>query len=178
LIACLKFRDPEHPQGVVRLNELHLQSNNLTTKCLQKLSIVVRLSEGDLRELDLSANKIAITVSEDIHIWETFLEAFKGCYVLKKLDFSQNTLGSRGIEILTRVYVQSDLDYFVETPDDLSYEDPEDRIAALQLDSGKENSKPMGSARAGTGKKQSARQSEFIFIQPSYREYVLTIVVP
>jgi hypothetical protein len=112
LIACLQFRGHEHPQGVVRLAELHLQRNNLTTLSLKKLARVVSLSFGDLRELDLSGNEIMVATTEEKIEWQEFLRSFKNSYMLKKLDFSSNPLGLRGLEILSRVYMQSELDFF------------------------------------------------------------------
>ncbi|KAL2001990.1 hypothetical protein VTN02DRAFT_876 [Thermoascus thermophilus] len=150
LTACLEYRDNDHPDGVVRLTELHLQHNLLTARSLGKLARVITLSAGDLRELDLSSNEIEISNPEQRVIWQEFLQSFSGCYMLKKLDLSRNPLGPRGLEILSRVYMQSDLD-FLETDvndvveattaavDTADEDCLNDRVSALRLDDGKEN---------------------------------------
>lgn len=150
LTACLEYRDKDHPDGVVRLTELHLQRNVLTARSLGKLAKVITLSAGDLRELDLSSNEIEISDPEQREIWQEFLQSFSGCYMLKKLDLSRNPLGPRGLEILSRVYMQSDLD-FLETDvndvveattaaiDTADADCLNDRVSALRLENGKEN---------------------------------------
>ncbi|KAL1988352.1 hypothetical protein VTN96DRAFT_10035 [Rasamsonia emersonii] len=131
--------------GIAKLHELHLQQNALTTRSLHKLARVVSLSERDLRELDLSDNNLEVHTVEQRKIWQEFLESFRGCFMLKKLDFSRNALGPRGLEILAKVYVKSDLDFF--EPDSIITDEPH-RVetssdhAVLPPEVGKENANP------------------------------------
>lgn len=111
LIKCIKFRDKEHPEGAARLTDFILQGNELSAKSLLKLAEVVALSAGDLRELDISHNNIQVQSPQDKAAWQAFLVSFRHCYMLKKLDLGNNRLGIAGIEILARVYIQSELDF-------------------------------------------------------------------
>lgn len=117
LHLALQSSSPEHPQGINKLQELHLQGNLLTVNSLVELAKIIALSAQDLRELDLSNNNINILTDNDVKKWQYFLQSFSQCCVLKKVDFSDNILGARGIEVLARVYIRSDLD-FVETDAD------------------------------------------------------------
>ncbi|GAD92962.1 hypothetical protein NFIA_059010 [Paecilomyces variotii No. 5] len=152
LIQSIAYRNDEHPDGIVRLAELHLSGNNLTAQSLKKLSRVISLSAGDLRELDLSDNKIEIREPEHRKVWQEVLESFQGCYVLKKLDFSRNPLGPRGAEILARVYMQSELDFLESDPDEAEIPAPEneelsEKVQSLTFGSGKENQTPKSSSK-------------------------------
>lgn len=111
LISCINCRDAEHPLGLAKVTELHLQSNKLTVQSLLKLGDVIASSGGDLRELDLSRNDIRIVTEEEKTIWKLFLGSFKNCYMLKKLDLAGNPIGTAGLEILARGYIKSDLDF-------------------------------------------------------------------
>jgi Leucine Rich repeat len=154
LIACLEFRDSDHPQGIGRLTEFHLQNNALTTHSLKKLSRIIALSAGDLRELDLSGNEIRIVTPEQRLSWQQFLESFNTCYMLKKLDFSHNPLGPRGIEILARVYMRSELDFpEVDRGDNVAENAPQEGLrssfTAMRIKSNQENERPLGRASDG-----------------------------
>lgn len=151
LLECMKYRDAEHPDGAAKLTELHLPGNQLTILSLEKLGEVVELSAGDLRELDISRNQIEIHGGDDKGkgTWLGFLKAFEGCYVLKKLDLGMNQLGIAGVELLSRVYMRSDLDFFEE-------EDQErivvEEMAALDVnekenDRGRSKKSPKGKAK-------------------------------
>ena len=98
------------------MQELHLKGNCLTVNALVELAKVIHLSSRDLKELDISNNEISIRTISDAHKWKFFLHSFAQCCVLKKIDFSGNALGTRGIEVLARVYIRSELD-FVEAVD-------------------------------------------------------------
>ncbi|OXV08575.1 hypothetical protein Egran_03661 [Elaphomyces granulatus] len=166
LITCLEFRDRDHPQGVGRLTELHLQNNALTTRSLMKLSRVIVLSAGDLRELDLSGNEIRVVTPEQGLAWQQFLDSFRHCYMLKKLDFSHNPLGSRGIEILARVYMRSELDFVeVDGEDDVvgnasQLEVLSGGFTSLRIENNnQENERPLARASDGQHSKSRPLQS-------------------
>ncbi|KAL2009737.1 hypothetical protein VTN00DRAFT_5544 [Thermoascus crustaceus] len=180
LVACLEYRDKDHPDGVVRLTELHLQRNVLTARSLRKLARVIALSAGDLRELDLSSNEIEISNPEQREIWQEFLQSFSGCYMLKKLDLSRNPLGPRGLEILSRVYMQSDLDFLetdvndvveatattaIETADEDCLND---RVSVLRLENGKENERlsAVNFSKKTPSKSKPSRQSRVQSLSP------------
>ncbi|KAL4892693.1 hypothetical protein BDV59DRAFT_202440 [Aspergillus ambiguus] len=158
LFACIKYRDDAHTDGLARVTELHLQKNQLTVQSLAKLGEVVSLSAGDLREIDLSQNNIRIHTSKEKDIWRDFLDSFKDCYVLKKLDLGGNPLGSAGAEILARVYIKSDLDFLENDADAIigSKADEEavvvERVSSLKISSGQENEAPRCRARKVVGK--------------------------
>ncbi|KAJ5448726.1 hypothetical protein N7445_003547 [Penicillium cf. griseofulvum] len=82
-----KEKDDNHPEGFVRVFELHLGGNCLTFKSLLKLGMAIRFSISDLSDLDLSQNCI------------------------EKLNFSGNALGTPGVEILARIYIRSKLGF-------------------------------------------------------------------
>jgi hypothetical protein len=114
LKELLEFNNDPYPQGIVKLTGLHLQGNQLTASCLQGLSELIRLSAQDLRELNLSNNKIFIkdySSRMEVQEWELFLRSFSQCCVLKKVDFGDNSIGDTGIDIFARVYTQSELDF-------------------------------------------------------------------
>lgn len=113
----MQSNSPECPQGVNKLQELHLKGNRLTANTLVELAKVITLSSRDLKELDISNNDIKIVTASDAQKWRYFLQSFGQCCVLKKIDFSGNALGPLGIELLARFYIRSELD-FVEAVDD------------------------------------------------------------
>jgi len=104
LVKSIQYHD-EHGQ-VVKLEEVCLKGNELTASSLKPLAKVVALAADDLRDLDLSENRISITTSDDAAAWEEFLEAFSSCCVLRRIDFSGNNLGSKAFEVLAKVYGQ------------------------------------------------------------------------
>ncbi|KAL2840556.1 hypothetical protein BJY01DRAFT_236677 [Aspergillus pseudoustus] len=111
LLACILYRGDEHPTGLAKVTEFHLQGNNLSVLSLAKLGEVVAHSAGDLRELDLSNNDIHVASAQERAVWRAFLECFKNCYVLSKLDLSGNPIGPAGLEIFACIYIKSDIDY-------------------------------------------------------------------
>lgn len=113
LIDCLEYRGENHPYGTVRLTELSLKGNALTTASMVKLGRVVALSGDTLIRLDLSDNEIQITNKTQRDEWAAFLESFQGCFMLKKIDFAGNKLGAAGFDVFARVYAKSDLDFVV-----------------------------------------------------------------
>lgn len=72
---------------------------------------MIQLSARDLKEVDISNNEINIVTVSDAQKWKYFLQSFAQCCVLKKIDFSGNSLGTWGIELLARVYIRSELDF-------------------------------------------------------------------
>lgn len=63
--------------GLLRLDELHLAENKISAGGLKHLSPVIALASGDLRDLDLRANCLAVVSQEDADNWELFLRSFK-----------------------------------------------------------------------------------------------------
>ncbi|KAK6354939.1 hypothetical protein TWF696_004067 [Orbilia brochopaga] len=86
-----------------RVEEINLSGNDLTAACLQPLRRALSVCP-ELRDLDLSNNKIAITTPEDMAEWEYFLEGFTSFKCLRRFDVSYNPLGDIGVEILFRTY--------------------------------------------------------------------------
>lgn len=91
---------------VVVLEDLSLKDNGLTINSLKTLAPIISLTCNDLRDLDLSNNRISVETSEDILIWENFLRSFADVCVLRRLDLSGNPLGFKAFETLTRVYAK------------------------------------------------------------------------
>ncbi|GES61111.1 leucine rich repeat protein [Aspergillus terreus] len=167
LLECIQYRDEEHTEGLARVTELHLQKNELTVQSLARLSEVIALSAGDLRELDLSQNNIRVKSPEEQIMWRDFLLSFKHCYMLKKLDLGSNPLGPAGVEILARVYIKSDLD-FLETDADAvigphvdETTDIVEQVTALKIrpEKEKENEAPKHRAKKLLGKAKAPRQN-------------------
>ncbi|KAL8710414.1 MAG: hypothetical protein Q9220_005015 [cf. Caloplaca sp. 1 TL-2023] len=91
---------------VLLLEELCIKSNGLSTTCLPALARVIRLAASDLRDLDISDNAFTITTRQDAKSWEDFLESFRGCIMLRRLDLSGNNLDPKAFEVLARVYTR------------------------------------------------------------------------
>ena len=102
LVKSIQYEDENG--RVVKLEEVCLNGNELTALSLRPLAKVVALAAGNIRDLDLSENRISITTSDDAAAWEEFLEAFSSCCALRRIDFSRNGLGSKAFEVLARVY--------------------------------------------------------------------------
>lgn len=92
-----------------QLLELHLTCNKLTVKSLPALAKVIELSADYLRDLDLSNNEFRVEAKEEMESWENFLKSFETCSMLKRLNLGGNPLGSFGMEILAKTYIQSPL---------------------------------------------------------------------
>ncbi|KAJ5086973.1 hypothetical protein NUU61_008280 [Penicillium alfredii] len=107
------------PEDIVRLLELHLQGNELTVESLPKLARVITLSIGDLQDLYLSQIQIEIRTADQKAKWEGFLQSFRDCYMLKRVDVGDKPLSPMGMEILVRTYIRSRLD-FADDVDDLA----------------------------------------------------------
>lgn len=175
IIESLNHHDNEHPNGVLKLDELCLKDNGLTIASLKLLSDVVVLTAADLKDLDLSGNAITVTSLEDQITWKEFLESFSGSFVLKKLDLSGNPLSAKAFEILARVYIQSELDFIDltenETPKATDESDPhgenslDTRMEKLTVAVGKENLKlgGGGAATSFSGKTKGSRQGKLLY---------------
>ena len=88
-----------------RLEELYLSGNSLTTKSLPLLARIIRLASYDLKELNVSENCITATTNKELQDWEEFLESFRNCVAVRRIDLSRNKLSSpRVFEVLARVY--------------------------------------------------------------------------
>lgn len=97
------------PEGkLVRLEELCLKDNHITAASLSSLTSVIRLAHHELRDLDLSGNKITIDTKAEAIEWENFLSGFSECCVLRRIDLSGNALGDKAFEILSKVYARED----------------------------------------------------------------------
>ncbi|KAF7594334.1 hypothetical protein BBP40_009569 [Aspergillus hancockii] len=160
LVECIK-------EKFTKVTEFHIQGNELTVDSLPKLGEIIALSTGDLRELDISNNAISVN-TEHKSTWDKFLNSFKNCYMLKKLDLGGNPIGSVGIENLARVYIKSDLDFLEDDADAIikSKKDEETLIeetASLKIMTGKENERSMRGRRPAKplskGKKASRQTS-------------------
>jgi hypothetical protein len=117
LEALLKAISHGEGEGrILRLEELSLKGNKLTANSLRRLAKVVALSSFDLKDLDISANEIQITTREDVESWQTFLESFERCCVLRRLDVGHQPLGPKAYEILAKVYTRQE---FVDLSDEL-----------------------------------------------------------
>ena len=97
------------PNGppIAEMDDLNLSGNGLTWKSLPHLARVVRLAARSLRELNLSENMIQVRQNSGSEEWEEFLDSFRECHLLSKLDLGGNILmGPRPFEVLARVFVK------------------------------------------------------------------------
>lgn len=103
--ALLKSMEHNNENGkIVRLEELCLRESQIDSRSLLHLARIISLAAYDLRDLDLSENKITVTTHEEVAAWGAFLSAFSNCCVLRRIDLSGNLLGPRAFEVLARVY--------------------------------------------------------------------------
>lgn len=93
-------------QGSVLLEDVNLSGNGITTASLARLAPIIKLAHLDLKTLDLRANKIRVETVDQAVQWETFLQAFRSCRKLRRVDFSENAkLGAKAFEIMAKVHV-------------------------------------------------------------------------
>ncbi|CZT24298.1 uncharacterized protein RCC_10019 [Ramularia collo-cygni] len=93
-------------QGLVLLEDVNLSGNGITTVSLARLAPVIRLARHELKTLNLAGNNIKVETVEEAEQWETFLESFKHCFRLRRLDLSGNVgIGALAFEIMAKVYV-------------------------------------------------------------------------
>ncbi|RAQ48222.1 leucine rich repeat protein [Aspergillus flavus] len=148
LLECIR-------EDLAKVVEFHIQGNSLTIKSLPKLGEAIALNAGEMRELDISNNNINISPSpEDKAMWCQFLNSFKNCYMLKKLDLGGNPLGPVGLEVLARVYIKSDLHFLEDDAYAIVEPKHEERSfnedsTAVKVTAGKENERSTRGSRLG-----------------------------
>ncbi|KAK6006086.1 hypothetical protein QM012_006496 [Aureobasidium pullulans] len=87
------------------LVDLNLTNNGLTTRSLARLASLIQASCYTLQTLDLSQNKFQVSTDAQTEEWQLFLQSFRSCMTLRRLDLGDNPdLGYRAFEILARVY--------------------------------------------------------------------------
>jgi hypothetical protein len=158
-----------------------LSGNNLTLLSLRKLGEVVAHSAGDLRELDLSSNEICVASAQEKAIWKAFLECFKNCYVLSKLDLSENPIGPAGLEILCCVYIKSDVDYLEADAAaivGLNADDESTLVEDVSTLKVKENDSPRANrAKKTVGKGKAAKQNGMVLAFLIFFRYFLLLLL-
>jgi hypothetical protein len=88
-----------------RLEELDLSNNTLTTTSLRRLVPLIEDSCYDIKDINLSDNNIRVETDQERDDWEAFLESFRRCRRMRRLDLSGNDLSkSLPLEIFLRVY--------------------------------------------------------------------------
>ena len=90
---------------VYHVKELNLAGNKLTTASTLPLSQVVTRNAAYLQDLNLARNDIAPSSQMHLDNWGSFLESFRNCHRIKKLDLSGNDLSNpKALEVFLRVY--------------------------------------------------------------------------
>lgn len=102
--------DSFSPPHDFQVLELHFPGNKVTVKSLPALAKVVELGADCLRDLDLSNNELKVETKEEMKVWEGFLKSFERCSMLKRLNLGGNPLGSFGLELLAKIYIESPLE--------------------------------------------------------------------
>jgi hypothetical protein len=88
-----------------RLEELDLTHNGLTTTSLRRLVPLIEDCCYDIKHINLSNNSIRVETQQERDDWEAFLESFRQCRRMRRLDVSGNDLSkSLALEIFLRVY--------------------------------------------------------------------------
>lgn len=87
------------------VKELSLAGNKLTTASALPLSQVVSRNVAYLQDINLARNDIAPASQMHLDNWEKFLESFRNCRCINKLDLSQNNFSNpKALEVFLRVY--------------------------------------------------------------------------
>ena len=94
----------------VKLDELNLSSCSLPASALRYLSPVITATSSTLQRLELQGNEWNLSTPAALRDWEEFLVSFRNCVKLRRVVFSQNHLGDKGIETLVRVYTRETQD--------------------------------------------------------------------
>lgn len=71
---------------------------------------MIELGSGYLRDLGLSNNELKVETKEEMKIWEGFLKSFERCSMMKRLNLGGSPLGSFGLELLAKVYIEGPLE--------------------------------------------------------------------
>ena len=160
-----------------KIEELNFSQNMITTKTLAQLASIIHAARFDLQVLDLSHNKITVQTDAEARDWETFLESFRHCFCLRRLDLSGSNLsGPRAFEILARVYSRqipadpADLKVLSSSVISMSDSDTTvvlDRTKALSVDDVGTDSRR--SSRALSSSKLSLSQGTFLTRQCGLR---------
>lgn len=91
--------------NVLKLEGLHISDNEITPAGLLHLGMVIRAAANQLRDLDLSNNKIGATNKKETVLLERFWIDIGEVRQLIRLDLSGNPLGNaRSMEVLLRCY--------------------------------------------------------------------------
>src|SRR6266480_5135967 len=87
------------------VKELNLTGNQLTIASALPLSRVVSRNTAHLQDINLARNNIAPVSQEHLDDWESFLESFRNCRRINKLDLSENNFSNpKALEVFLRVY--------------------------------------------------------------------------
>jgi hypothetical protein len=105
------------------------------------LAPIIHAARFDLRDVDLSQNKIKVTTRDEARDFATFLRSFAGCEVMRRLDLGENDFsGPLGMEIVLREYseqqhVDASLLYYQNGPGgrDADYEILSERTNNLRV---------------------------------------------
>jgi hypothetical protein len=87
------------------VKELNLAGNKLTTASALPLSRVVSRNTAYLQNINLARNDIVPASQDHLDNWESFLESFRNCFRINKLDLSENNFSNpKALEVFLRVY--------------------------------------------------------------------------
>ncbi|KAF8473351.1 hypothetical protein BDZ91DRAFT_714481 [Kalaharituber pfeilii] len=124
--------------GATKLEELWLSDNEITVRGLQWLVPLIKLCPKDLKDLDLSGNKILVETDQDVDAWENFLKSFRDVSCLRSFNLSNNPLGpDRAFETLLRCYSRENPLYLPKIHDSVIVDGSENN-SDYQVDSSQE----------------------------------------
>jgi Leucine Rich repeat len=124
----------------------------LPTTALRHLALIVAASANTLQRLDLQGNSWDMNTPEALRDWEEFLMSFKNCIKLRRVDFSENRLGDKGIETLVRVYTceMRDTNFEDEGVEDFMDEPLSRSISAISIESNEDDEEESGGLATST----------------------------
>lgn len=98
---------------------------------------MITATSSTLQRLELQGNEWNLSTPEALRDWEEFLVSFRNCVKMRRVVFSQNYLGDKGIETLVRVYTREKQDpgHTCDVTEDLSDLGLSRSISALSVDS-------------------------------------------
>lgn len=152
------LKDRRYLIAPLRLEELSLRNNSITAVSLSHLTSIIGAARYDLRDVDISQNKIGIQTKEDADAFARFLRAFSGCERMRRLDLSGNDFsGPLAMETMLKVYSQQPavkfaLSSYHHDPErnDSSYDMLSDVTNGLDLNQ-RDEASDDGALRRGTG---------------------------